>query len=257
MEWVTNYEIWAAFFSLLALEVVLGIDNIVFISVVVERLPPAQRKSARFVGLSLAMIMRILLLLSIGWIMSLTQPLFTMFDNAISWRDIILIVGGGFLLFKSVREMHNSLEDVSEGGPKISSATYMGVMLQIVLVDVVFSLDSVITAVGLVDEVPIMVAAIVCAVLIMMLAATTVSEFVERNPSIKMLALAFLVVIGVMLVAEGFAFHVPKDYIYSALAFSLLVEALNITFSRRKNTTLRKAQFADLFPSYQGDKNSK
>lgn len=247
MDMLSSPELWAAFATLAVLEIVLGIDNIIFISVLTSRLPRAQQARARFIGLSLAMGLRIALLLSISWIMGLTNDLFTVLGFGISGRDVILLAGGAFLIAKATREVHNSLE-VAEA-PRVGdvAAGFAGVLVQIALVDVVFSLDSVITAVGLVDHVPVMIAAIVVAVVVMMVAAGPVSAFVEGNPTIKMLALAFLVLIGFALVAEGLDIHVPKAYIYTAMAFAFGVEILNIRASRRKQIKLRKAQLGDLF----------
>ncbi|MDM1707043.1 TerC family protein [Thiopseudomonas alkaliphila] len=234
MEWLTNPEIWVAFITLAALEIVLGIDNIIFISILVARLPKAQQKLGRTLGLGLAMLTRILLLLSISWVMGLTKELFVVFEQSISGRDLILFFGGLFLLFKSTTEVWHSVEgDESEHSAKPSTGGFMGLMLQIALIDIVFSLDSVITAVGLVQHVPVMVAAIICSVLVMMLAAAPISNFIEQHPSLKVLALSFLIVVGTLLIAESFDVHVPKGYIYFAMAFSLAVEALNITMRQR------------------------
>ena len=252
MEWITDYQIWAAFLSLSLLEIVLGIDNIVFISIVTNRVKPSLQNRARLIGLSLAMISRILLLLSLAWIIGLTAPLFTVFGTEISWRDVILLVGGFFLIFKATLEIHNSLDEVDEN-PSMKVATgFFAVLAQICVIDIVFSVDSVITAVGLVDQVPVMVAAIVVAVIVMMFAAKPLSEFVDRNPSVKMLALAFLVLIGFMLVMDALDVHVPKGYIYSALAFALMVESLNLIFKRKRtHVQLRRAQLADFIPEAQ------
>lgn len=245
-EMLTSPEIWAAFATLAALEIVLGIDNVIFISILTGRLPERQRAKARVIGLGLAMFMRIALLLSLSWVMGLTDDFMTVWDEGISGRDVILLVGGAFLIAKATREIHNSLEMEelsSQGGGTMGFAM---VLVQICLIDVVFSLDSVITAVGLVDEVPVMIAAIVAAVLVMMLAAGRVSAFVENHPTIKMLALSFLVLIGFALFAEGLDISVPKGYLYFAMAFSFGVELLNIGASKRKQITLRKAQLGDL-----------
>ena len=239
-------EIWMAFATLAALEIVLGIDNIIFISVLTGRLPAHQQARARLIGLSLAMLMRIGLLLSLSWVMGLTEDLFTVLGAAISGRDLILLIGGAFLIAKATREVHNSLEVSEQPGHAAVAASFVGVLVQIALIDVVFSLDSVITAVGLVDQVPVMVAAIIAAVLVMMVAARPVSEFVENNPTIKILALAFLVLIGFALVAEGLDIHIPKGYIYFAMAFSFGVQLLNMRASRRRPVRLRKAQLGDL-----------
>ena len=242
---LANPEVWFAFLTLTVLEIVLGIDNIIFISILTGRLPEQQRRRARLLGLSLAMFMRIALLASLAWVMSLSADLFEIFGRGVSWRDIILIGGGAFLIAKSTREMHNSLEshEADAGGAKLAS--FGMVLAQIAVIDIVFSLDSVITAVGLVDDLPVMIAAIVVAVLVMMAAAGKVSDFVERHPTLKMLALSFLILIGFTLAAEGFHVQVPKGYIYFAMAFSVLVEALNIQARQRKPVRLRKAQLAD------------
>lgn len=233
MEWLTDPQIWIALATLTALEIVLGVDNIIFISILVGRLPGHQRNRARLIGLGLAMGTRILLLLSLAWIMTLTDPLFAVLGKDISGRDIILIGGGLFLLWKSVHEIHASLEGVEEGPRAALQAGFGAVLIQIAVIDIVFSLDSVITAVGMIDEVPVMVAAIVIAVLVMMFAARPIGDFVDRHPTIKMLALSFLIMVGMALVAEGFDFHVPKGYIYFAMAFSVAVEMLNLRLRRR------------------------
>jgi len=233
VELLLDPAVWMAFLTLTALEIVLGIDNIIFIAILVNRLPEHLRAKARFFGLSLAMITRILLLLSLAWIMRLTEPLFTVLAQEISGRDLILIGGGLFLIWKSTMEIHTSLEG-SDGEEHTvrGSPTFFSTLIQIALIDIVFSFDSVITAVGLVNQIPIMVAAIVAAVGVMMFAAGPISAFVDRHPSIKMLALSFLVVVGVVLIAEGFDVHVPKGYIYFAMAFSVAVEMLNIRMRR-------------------------
>jgi len=232
-EWIASPEAWVALATLTALEIVLGIDNIIFISIVVGRLPPEKRNVARIQGLAMAMIMRILLLLSLAWMMQLTDPLFTIFEHEISGRDLILILGGMFLLWKSTQEIWDSLEGAEEGEHQVKvSSSYWMVMAQIAVIDIVFSLDSVITAVGMVDEVGVMVTAIVIAVGVMMFAAKSIGEFVDAHPSIKMLALSFLILVGVVLIGEGWELHIPKGYIYFAMAFSFGVEMLNIR--RRK-----------------------
>ncbi len=235
-EWVTQPEAWIALSTLIALEIVLGIDNIIFISILVGKLPSHQRNSARQIGLVLAMLMRLALLLSIVWVMGLVSPWFTIFDNAISGRDVILIVGGLFLLTKSTHEIHNSLEIVHPDQASPAKSSYLSVIVQIGLLDIVFSLDSVITAVGLVQHVSIMVIAILLSVVVMIFAARPIGEFVDANPTIKMLALSFLMLIGVTLIAEGFDVHVPKGYIYFAMAFSVGVELLNIRVRRKIKT---------------------
>lgn len=236
MELLLDPAVWMAFLTLTALEIVLGIDNIIFIAILVNRLPEQLRAKARYFGLSLAMVTRILLLLSLAWIMRLTEPFFTVFEQGISGRDIILIGGGLFLLWKSTMEIHASLEgaDGEEEREVKGAPTFFATLIQIALIDIVFSFDSVITAVGLVNQIPVMVAAIVVAVGVMMFAAGAISDFVDRHPSIKMLALSFLVVVGVVLIAEGFDVHVPKGYIYFAMAFSVAVEMLNIRMRRGK-----------------------
>ncbi|MCQ4312506.1 TerC family protein [Stutzerimonas sp. VN223-3] len=242
MEWLSSPEIWVAFLTLTALEIVLGIDNIIFISILVGRLPKEQQPKARFFGLALAMGTRILLLLSIAWVMRLTNDLFTVFEHGVSGRDLILFFGGLFLLFKSTMEIWHSVEgeegqDGTTGGAV--KAGFIGIILQIAVIDIVFSLDSVITAVGLVDNVQVMIAAIVIAVGVMMLAAGTISNFIEKHPTLKILALSFLIVVGTLLVAEAFGAHVPKGYVYFAMAFSLAVEALNIRMRKAMNRKLK------------------
>ncbi|HTO49278.1 MAG TPA: TerC family protein [Burkholderiales bacterium] len=228
MEWLTDPQAWIALATLTALEIVLGIDNIIFISILVGRLPERQRNRARRLGLGLAMIMRIALLLSLAWIMTLTAPLFSVAAKEISGRDLILLGGGLFLLWKSVHEIHNALEGEDEEHGGGASATFAGVLAQIAIIDIVFSLDSVITAVGMAEYVEVMVVAIVLAVGVMMFAARPIGEFVDRHPTIKMLALSFLILIGFALIGEGLDFHVPKGYIYFAMAFSIGVELLNM-----------------------------
>ena len=243
MELLTNPQAWMAFATLTALELVLGIDNIIFISILVDKLPKERREFARRIGLFMAMFMRIGLLLLLAWIVGLVAPLFSVMGQAISGRDLILILGGLFLIWKSTGEVHQSLEGEDEGhGSKAVKATFAAVILQIMVVDMVFSLDSIITAVGMVDDVRIMIAAVIVSVALMMVFAGPIGRFVSDHPTIKMLALAFLVVVGVVLVAEGFGHHVPKGYIYFAMAFSLGVEMLNIR--RRKG----KAKLVQLNP---------
>ena len=229
MDFLFSAESWIALVTLTVLEIVLGVDNIVFISILAGKLPPQQRKRARILGLGLAMGTRILLLLSLSWVMGLTRPLFNMFSHDISGRDLILLIGGLFLLWKATREIHERLEGPEDSGHAGRAAyTFTGVLVQIALLDIVFSLDSVITAVGMVDEVAIMIAAIVIAVGVMMFTSGAVSEFVERHPTVKMLALSFLLLIGMALIAEGFQQHIPKGYIYFAMGFSVFVEMLNL-----------------------------
>jgi predicted tellurium resistance membrane protein TerC len=242
-EWIANPEAWIALVTLTSLEIVLGIDNIIFISILVGRLPEEQRNKGRIIGLSLAMIARILLLLSLAWIMKLTEPLFSLFSYAISGRDLILILGGLFLLAKSTHEIHHSLEGPEKDVKEVAKANFSSVLIQIALLDIVFSLDSVITAVGLAKDIPVMIIAIVIAVIVMMLSAKALGEFVDNHPTIKMLALSFLILVGVSLIGEGFEMHIPKGYIYFAMAFSVGVELLNLKVrSKRRNTIkLRKA----------------
>ena len=245
MDWIADPNAWIALATLVALEIVLGIDNIIFISILCGRLPPEMRNRARMLGLSLALVMRILLLLSIAWIRKLTDPLFTVLGNAISGRDLILIVGGLFLLWKSVHEIHNSLEGAGEAGAAaVATGTFGAILVQIALIDLVFSLDSVITAVGLVDDVSIMIIAVMMSVVVMMIAARPIGEFVDRHPTIKMLALSFLVLVGLVLMAEGFDTHIPKGYVYFAMAFSVAVEMLNLRARGRRQAApikLKKA----------------
>jgi len=233
MEWLTNPEAWVALITLTALEIVLGIDNIIFISILVGRLPHKQRNKARILGLGLAMITRIILLLSITWVMKLTSPLFKVFNQEVSGRDIILILGGLFLLWKSTREIHNSLEGEEAVITAKIAVSFIGVLTQIALLDIIFSLDSVITAVGLVKNVEVMILAIVVAIVVMMFSSGAIGDFVEKHPTIKMLALSFLVMIGATLIAEGFEFHIPRGYIYFAMAFSFTVEMLNMRVRKK------------------------
>jgi len=225
---------WVAFFTLTALELVLGIDNIIFISVLVDRLPPRERETARRIGLFLAMFMRVGLLLALSWLVGLTAPLFTITGTEISGRDLILLLGGLFLVWKSTKEMHQLSEGEEDHASGKVRAAFTAIILQIIIIDMVFSLDSIITAVGMVDEVSVMIAAVMVSVGLMMLFARAIGEFVSAHPSIKMLALSFLLVVGVMLIAEGFDHKVPKGYIYFAMAFSVAVEMLNIRMRRKK-----------------------
>ncbi len=238
MEWLSNPDIWIALFTLTALEIVLGIDNIVFISILAGKLPVQQQARARTIGLALAMFTRVGLLFSLSWIIRLTAPLFTVLGQEISGRDLILIGGGLFLIGKSTHEIHGKLE-AEDGERTNETATNFGsIIVQILLLDIVFSLDSVITAVGMVDQLAVMVAAVVMAVGVMLIASGPISTFVEKHPTVKMLALSFLLLIGVSLLAEGFDQHIPKGYIYFAMGFSVLVEALNLWARGRKNNPL-------------------
>lgn len=234
-EWIADPQAWMALATLTALEIVLGIDNIIFIAILVNKLPPHLREKARVMGLGFAMITRIGLLLSLAWVMGLTDPVMTLLGEEISGRDIILIVGGAFLLYKATAEIHGALEGEHEQEKKPSAAQvgFTTIILQIAVIDIVFSLDSVITAVGMADHIPVMVIAVVLAVLVMMFAARSISEFVDNHPTIKMLALSFLLMVGTALIAEGLDFHIPKGYIYFAMAFSVGVEMLNIRIRGR------------------------
>lgn len=232
--WFTSPEAWAALATLTLLEIVLGIDNIIFITILVNKLPEHQRKFARQTGLMLAMVTRLALLFSIAWVMGLTSTWFTVFGQAISGRDIILVGGGLFLLFKATHEIHTSLEGSAEHGHVSASVTLGSMLVQIALLDIVFSLDSVITAVGLADHVSIMAIAIVVAVGVMLFSAKSIGDFVDSHPTIKILALSFLLLVGVTLIVEGFDVHVPKGYIYFAMAFSVGVEMLNLRMRKKR-----------------------
>ncbi|MCP1340173.1 TerC family protein [Idiomarina sp. M1R2S28] len=251
-EWITMPEAWIALATLTALEIVLGIDNIIFISILVGRLPEHQRDKARTIGLGLAMGTRLLLLFSLTWVMTLTDPLFSIFAEEISGRDLILLLGGLFLLGKSTLEIHHALEGDSQSEKSPVAASFIGILIQIAILDVVFSLDSVITAVGLAEQLSVMVIAVIISVGVMLVAAKSVSDFVDKHPTIKMLALSFLILIGMTLVGEGFGFHVPKGYVYFAMAFSLAVEMLNLKIrSNRKKpqpVELRKGIPLDKHP---------
>jgi len=238
MEWLTNPEIWIAFATLSVLEVVLGIDNVIFIGILAGKLPKEQQQKARTVGLGLAMFIRIALLFAITWVMGLTRPLFEAFGQEISGRDLILLGGGLFLIAKSTHEIHGKLEGEHGEGNRRVAASFTAVIVQILLLDIVFSLDSVITAVGMVDQIGVMIAAVVVAIAFMMVFAGPVNRFVDRHPTVKMLALSFLLLIGVVLVAEGLGQHISKGYIYFAMAFSVFVEMLNL-WMRKKSEPVR------------------
>ena len=232
-EWITDPEAWISLATLAALEIVLGVDNIIFISILVGRLPESQRQSGRIVGLGLAMLTRILLLMSLAWMMKLTAPLFTVFNQEISGRDLILLIGGLFLIVKSSGEIKEAINHQehhnSESKNKVS---YLGVLIQIAVLDIVFSLDSVITAVGMASHLPVMILAIIIAVGVMMFAAKPIGDFVDTHPTLKILALAFLVLVGISLIAESLDIHIPKGYIYFAMGFSVVVEMINIRMRR-------------------------
>lgn len=248
MSWITEPQIWISLITLTALEIVLGIDNIVFITILADKLQPNQRKQARQIGLALALITRILLLLSISWLVSLTNPIVNIFNFHFSGRDIILIIGGLFLLGKSTFEIHDKLEGVEGHSSQKVKASLTSVIIQIMLLDIVFSIDSVITAVGMVDHVSIMIAAVVIAVIIMLISVNTISGFVSQHPTIKILALSFLLLIGFSLIAEGMEVHIPKGYIYFAMGFSVFVEFLNLKFRQSNKTVpvnLRDAYIAE------------
>lgn len=235
-EWMSSPEAWLALVTLTSLEIVLGIDNIIFISILVAKLPEHQRQKGRIFGLGLAMTTRILLLLSLFWIMKLTTPLFTIFAKEISGRDLILILGGLFLLAKSTLEIHHSMESAASSQAKdVAVASFFSTLVQIALLDIVFSLDSVITAVGMAKHIEIMILAVMIAVFVMMVSAKAIGDFVDANPTIKMLALSFLILIGVTLIAEGLGVHISKGYIYFAMGFSLAVESLNIYIRNKQN----------------------
>ena len=245
MDWLFDPQIWIALVTLTALEIVLGIDNIIFISILAGKLPANQQGKARSLGLFLAMFVRIGLLFSLTWIARLTDPLFHVFEHPVAGRDLILITGGLFLLGKSTFEIHDKLEGEEGHASAKIKATFTSVIIQIVLLDIVFSLDSVITAVGMVNELAVMVAAVVIAVGIMLLAAGAISNFVEGHPTIKMLALSFLLLIGVSLIAEGLHFHIPKGYIYFAMGFSVFVEMLNLRLRPKAEPVKLRASYAE------------
>lgn len=233
LDLLSDPQAWMAFLTLTALELVLGIDNIIFISILVDKLPAQQKEVARKLGLFLAMFMRIALLLTLAWVVGLTTPIITILGQGFSGRDLVLLFGGLFLLWKSVGEIHETLESNQQEHTARSAVSFKGIIFQIILIDLVFSLDSIITAVGMVESVAVMIAAVVASVGLMMVFASAIGKFVSAHPTIKMLALAFLVAIGVILIAESFGHHVPKGYIYSAMAFSVIVEMLNLRLRRR------------------------
>lgn len=241
MEWLTDPQIWISLLTLSALEIVLGIDNLVFLAILADRLPEHQRPAARKLGLAFALITRLALLASLAWIAGLVEPVFTVLNHPVSWRDIILIGGGVFLLAKATHEIHGSLEGEEEGAEageggvaKAAKAGFMATIVQIGILDIVFSLDSVITAVGMANQLWVMITAVIVAVILMLVASGPLSSFVSRHPTVKMLALSFLLLVGMSLVADGMGFHIPKGYLYFAMGFSVLVEALNLAARRRK-----------------------
>ena len=243
MDWLVNPDVWASFATLAILEIVLGIDNLVFIALLAGRLPAEQRARARRLGLALALGTRLALLWSVVWIVHLTEPVFSLGTHPVSWRDLILIAGGGFLLFKGTREIHLRVDGVEDDEPTgRAAASFAGTVMEIMVLDVVFSLDSVITAVGIAEDIRVMIAAIVAAMIVMLLASGPLAAFIERYASVKMLALSFLLLIGMVLVADGFGFHVPRGYVYAAMGFSILVESLNLIAARRRSTRSRRIQ---------------
>ncbi len=238
VEFLTDPHVWTGFITLSILEIVLGIDNLIFLSIVSERLPAAERPRARRIGLALALIMRIGLLAGLSWIIGLTAPIMTVADFTLSWRDVVLGGGGIFLIYKGTQEIHSMVEGKESHG-MVSGAkavSFAAVIAQIVVLDLVFSLDSVITAVGMVNDLPVMIAAVVVAIVVMLVAAEPVAGFINRHPTVKMLALAFLLLVGVALVADGAHFHIPRGYLYFAIAFSLAVESLNLLAAKRRNS---------------------
>lgn len=238
MEWLSDPQLWISLLTLAALEIVLGIDNLVFLTILADRLPEARRPLARKLGLAFALLTRLGLLASLSWIVGLVDPVFTVWDHPVSWRDIILIGGGLFLLTKATHEIHGSLEGEEEdehgGAVKAAAAGFVATIIQIGILDIVFSLDSVITAVGMVDQLEVMAAAVIIAVIVMLVAAGPLSAFVSAHPTVKMLALSFLLLVGMALVADGLGFHIPKGYLYFAMGFSVLVEALNLIARRKR-----------------------
>jgi predicted tellurium resistance membrane protein TerC len=244
MEWLSDPNAWAALAALTAIEIVLGIDNIIFITILVGRLPQHERGRARYLGLLMAMATRLLLLSTLSFFMRITEPLFTVFGHGVSLRDLVLIVGGLFLLAKSTFEIHSKLEGDEHHGAKASTGKFAVVLLQIALLDIVFSLDSVITAIGLAEHLSVMVVAIVISVGVMLLSARAISEFVDRHPTLKMLALSFLLLIGTTLVADGLGFHFPKAYVYVAMAFSAFVEMLNLRAQKKRSSAASSAGHA-------------
>jgi predicted tellurium resistance membrane protein TerC len=249
MEWLADPQAWIAFLTLLALEIVLGIDNIIFISILSGKLPADQQPRARFIGLGLALVIRVFLLFTLSWVIGLTAPLFTVLDHSISGRDLILVAGGLFLIGKATFEIHDNLEGEEGHASARVKASFLSVIVQIILLDAVFSLDSVITAIGMVDQVELMISAVVVAIACMMFFAAPVGAFVSRHPTVKMLALSFLLLIGLTLIVEGFDVHIPKGYIYFAMGFSVFVELLNLRLRRKSDPVdLRERYVPDAAP---------
>jgi predicted tellurium resistance membrane protein TerC len=235
IDWLLDPTIWASLVALTAMEIVLGIDNVVFISIIVARLEPQHREKIRKIGLGLALLFRVVMLFAITWLIGLTAPVFSVFEHNVSWRDLILIAGGLFLLVKATREIHESMEDGESDGPSQDvSGGFWSFILQIAILDLVFSIDSIITAIGMVDDVEVMVVAVVISMFVMYLASGPISEFIERHPTTRMLALSFLFMIGAALVADGLAFHIPRGYLYFAMGFSAVVETMNVWAQRRR-----------------------
>ena len=242
-DWVSDPAIWLSLVTLAGLEIVLGIDNLVFIAILTNRLPEERRPLARKVGLALALVTRLILLAMLAWIVTLTEPLFTVLTLAISWRDLILIGGGLFLLVKAVHEIHNEVEgEPGDKGPAVRAATFGAIVAQIAVVDIIFSLDSVITAVGMADQLWVMVVAVVAAVVVMLVASDPLANFIQAHPTVKMLALSFLLLIGLILIADGMHYHIPKGYVYVALGFSVLVEMLNTWVRKRRKLARQQAK---------------
>jgi predicted tellurium resistance membrane protein TerC len=249
LDWLTNPDIWASFIALSAMEIVLGIDNVVFISLLVSRLPPDRRLAARRIGLSLALIFRVIMLGGIAWMIHLTTPIFSVAGYDFSWRDLILIAGGLFLLVKGTREIHQDIEgDEEEGGLSSVADTMTSAIIQIAVIDLVFSIDSIITAVGMADHVEVMIAAVAVAILVMYFASEPVAHFIERHPTTKMLALSFLLLIGAALIADGMHFHIPRQYIYFAMAFAAAVEVVNVLASRKRRRAAQQRTKAKTQP---------
>ncbi len=243
--WVSEPAVWASLVTLIALEIVLGIDNLVFIAILAGRLPPERQSAARKTGLALALFSRLALLATLAWIVGLTEPFLHVGEFGLSWRDIIMLVGGLFLLYKATHEIHNEVEgDEEDKGPRRTSATFAAIVAQIAIIDIVFSIDSVVTAVGMADRLWVMVVAVIIAVVVMLIASDPLANFVAANPTIKMLALSFLLLIGVMLIADGFHFHIPKGYVYFALGFSVMTELLNNWAQRRRRRARAAAKDA-------------